>query len=165
MPEERSPTEETPKEQRERTRHRGIGIGGADERKRILWVDSDPVMCAYAKAILEPTYEVLLGWDGQSGLTLFRQRLPHLVVLNVVLSDMEWLDCSEKMVSSNPRVPIILTGRYIAFMSIDPMAALKAGVRNIVLNPLDAPHLLEEIAKRLEQAPFENEERFRHFSS
>jgi DNA-binding NtrC family response regulator len=74
------------------------------------------------------------------------------------LSDMEPLEVSREMVSSNPRVPVIMTGRYWP-LAMDEMAYVKVGVTSFVINPLDAPHLLEVIAQKLEPTSSDNEGR------
>ena len=54
-------------------------------KKRVLLVDDEPGIRATLKAVLEPIYEVSCASDARTGVDLFRQDAPNLVILDVML--------------------------------------------------------------------------------
>src|SRR2546427_3077730 len=77
-------------------------------KKRILVVDDEPGIHASLQMTLEPVYEVLCASNAQEGLARFRQELPSLVLLDVVLPGSDGLGLLQSMRSEDPTVPVIM---------------------------------------------------------
>src|SRR5207247_11402658 len=77
-------------------------------KKRILVVDDEPGIHASLQMTLEPVYEVLCASNAQDGLARYRQELPSLLLLDVVLPGSDGLGLLESMRSDDPTVPVNL---------------------------------------------------------
>jgi DNA-binding NtrC family response regulator len=82
------------------------------QKYRILVISADPEVCAAAKAAWDPSDEVLCVSDGQSGVTLFQQQTPGLVILDDTLPGEDVLKRFETLRTSNPDLPIIVVCSY-----------------------------------------------------
>jgi len=84
---------------------------GADQRKRVLMVDDDPLVCEVIKSyLIKHGYEVLTADDGQTAWKMF-SRFHH--DLSLVLSDfrmplIDGVQLLRQMRELNPGVPVIL---------------------------------------------------------
>src|SRR5947209_4705790 len=80
-------------------------------KKRVLVVDDEPGIRASLQMTLEPVYEVLCATNAQEGLARFRQELPNLVLLDVLMPGSDGLGLLQSLRSEDPTVPVImLTG-------------------------------------------------------
>ncbi len=127
-------------------------------KKRVLLVDDEPGIRATLKAVLEPIYEVTCASDARSGLDLFRQEAPNLVILDVVLPGTDGLTVLQTIRSEDQSIPVImLTGTKTVKTAVD---AMKMGAADYLTKPFDIEELRLIVAKTLETHDLEREVRY-----
>src|SRR5437867_807218 len=126
-------------------------------KKRILVVDDEPGIHASLQMTLEPVYEVLCASNAQEGLARFRQELPSLVLLDVVLPGSDGLGLLQSMRSEDPTVPVImLTAVKMVKTAVE---AMKIGAADYLTKPFDVEELRMIVAKALATQALEHEVR------
>ncbi|QEK13316.1 response regulator transcription factor [Crassaminicella thermophila] len=111
--------------------------------RKILVVDDDTDICELIKLYLKKEgYKVLSVYDGLSAIEAFKEEMPDLVVLDIMLPKMDgWDVCRELKKISN--VPIImLTAKGDTF---DKVLGLKIGADDYVVKPFEPRELLARI--------------------
>jgi len=127
-------------------------------KKRVLLVDDEPGIRATLKAVLEPTYEVTCAADARSGLDLFRQEAPNLVILDVILPGTDGLSVLQTIRSEDRSMPVImLTGTKTVKTAVD---AMKMGAADYLTKPFDVEELRLIVAKALDTHDLEREVRY-----
>jgi len=127
-------------------------------KKRVLLVDDEPGIRATLKAVLEPTYEVTCAADARSGLDLFRQEAPNLVILDVILPGTDGLAVLQTIRSEDQSMPVImLTGTKTIKTAVD---AMKMGAADYLTKPFDVEELRLIVAKTLATHDLEREVRY-----
>ncbi|TLY30933.1 MAG: sigma-54-dependent Fis family transcriptional regulator [Nitrospirae bacterium] len=127
-------------------------------KKRVLLVDDEPGIRATLKAVLEPIYEVSCAPDARTGLDLFRQDAPNLVILDVMLPGSDGLEVLQTIRSEGQSIPVImLTGTKTVKTAVD---AMKMGAADYVTKPFDVEELRLIVAKTLDTHDLEREVRY-----
>jgi CheY-like chemotaxis protein len=114
--------------------------------KRILVVDDEPtIRRLVAEALREAGYRVDLAANGAEALQLMRRRLPHAIVLDLMMPQLDGSGFVELM-RLNPRfaaVPLVLASA--AYDATD--AARRMGARACLAKPFEIDVLLQTIAE------------------
>mgnify|MGYP001560206516 FL=1 len=127
-------------------------------KKRILVVDDEQGVRASLQMTLEPAYEVVCASNAGEGLAKFRQELPNLVLLDVILPGADGLELLQAMRSEDPGVPVImLTAIKTVKTAVD---AMKMGAADYVTKPFDIEELRLIVAKTLATQELEQEVRY-----
>lgn len=127
-------------------------------KKRVLLVDDEPGIRATLKAVLEPIYDVSCAADARTGLDLFRQDAPNLVILDVMLPGTDGMEVLQTIRSEGQSIPVImLTGTKTVKTAVD---AMKMGAADYVTKPFDVEELRLIVAKTLDTHDLEREVRF-----
>ena len=126
------------------------------KKKRVLIVDDDPNFVESNKDLLEAEgYEVLVAYDGESGLELAKKEKPDLMILDVMMATLtEGFEISRKI----PETPelrdmkvLMVTGvvrdMHLPFR-FDPDATWLP-VDQVIDKPVPPEKLLAEIKKRI----------------
>ncbi len=127
-------------------------------KKRILVVDDEPAIVTSLKMTLEPTHEVLCAATAQEAVDRFRQEIPNLVLLDLILPGADGLKVLELMRSEDPSVPVImLTAIKTVKTAVD---AMKIGAADYVTKPFDIEELRLVVTKTLATQELEQEVRY-----
>jgi DNA-binding NtrC family response regulator len=127
-------------------------------KKRILVVDDEPAVVTSLKMTLEPTHEVLCASTAQEAIDRFRQELPNLVLLDLILPGADGLKVLELMRSEDPSVPVImLTAIKTVKTAVD---AMKIGAADYLTKPFDIEELRLVVIKTLNTQELEQEVRY-----
>jgi CheY-like chemotaxis protein len=114
--------------------------------KRILIVDDEPtIRKLVAEALREAGYHVDLAANGAEALHIMRRRLPHAIVLDLMMPQLDGSGFVELM-RLNPRfaaVPLVLASA--AYDATD--AARRMGARACLAKPFEIDVLLQTIAE------------------
>ncbi|MHB8085355.1 MAG: response regulator transcription factor [Dehalococcoidia bacterium] len=121
--------------------------------KKILVVDDDPKTVELVKLYLERDgYSVVVAYDGLSALRVFREELPHLVILDLMLPGIDGVEIC-RMLRTESDVPIImLTART---QDKDKMAGLDTGADDYVTKPFSPGELAARVRALFRRLPFE----------
>jgi Response regulators consisting of a CheY-like receiver domain and a winged-helix DNA-binding domain len=88
---------------------------GSQDRKKILIVEDSPTQALHLQALLEGVgLEVVVAYDGQTGLEMARNLQPDLVVLDVQMPGMNGFQvCQQlKRAVDTAEIPIIMFTRH-----------------------------------------------------
>ena len=121
--------------------------------KKILVVDDDPKTVELVKLYLERDgYSVVVAYDGLSALRVFREELPHLVILDLMLPGIDGVEIC-RLLRSESDVPIVmLTART---QDRDKMIGLDTGADDYVTKPFSPGELAARVRALFRRLPFE----------
>ena len=125
----------------------------ADERKKILVVDDDPIIVESIVQSLEEDehdYEVISAADGfEAGLQVNHFR-PHLLILDIMMPDIKGYDVC-KRIKSSPETRDTKIIVLSAYLDEEKFAQMKEyGADACFSKPLPLPQLKEEVARQLD---------------
>jgi len=117
--------------------------------RNILVVDDDPDFIWLIRNMLEQNgYRVSEACDGQSALAVFEKQKPDVILMDYRMPGRDGLDIALEMKDRDVSVPIIMiTGYGEVRVAVH---ALKAGVYDYVIKPVDKDDLLFAIARAME---------------
>ena len=108
--------------------------------------DDDAIRLALKLALEDEGYDVAEAPDGRTGLALFQEREPDLVLLDLRLPDMSGFDVCRQL-RSNSIVPIIIVTAQTD--TYDLVAGLEAGADDYVTKPVVPKELAARIRASL----------------
>jgi DNA-binding response OmpR family regulator len=114
---------------------------------KVLIIDDDEVLLRMLGiALTEEGYEVLSTADGPQGITLYRDRLPGLVLLDLGLPSMSGLEVLREIRRFDETAKVIVVTGYGSVESA--VEAIRYGAWDFVQKPLD----IEVLVKKMEAA-------------
>ena len=124
----------------------------ADERKKILVVDDDPIIVESIVQSLEEDehdYEVISAADGfEAGLQVNHFK-PHILILDIMMPDIKGYDVC-KRIKSNPETKDTKIIVLSAYLDEEKFTQMKEyGADACFSKPLPLPQLKEEVARQL----------------
>jgi DNA-binding response OmpR family regulator len=132
----------------------------AASRRRILIIEDEPDLVRGLRDALEfEGFEIVASGVGREGVKLARERVPDLVLLDLMLPDINGFTVCEEIRASNPVIPIImLTARS---QETDKIRGLDSGADDYVTKPFSIGELvarIKAIFRRLHRAAVPDEE-------
>lgn len=120
------------------------------DRARILVVDDDPrIAAALRRALAYDGYEVDVADDGRRALSLARERLPDLVVLDVMLPEVDGLEVCRRLRADGDIPILMLTARDAV---ADRVAGLDEGADDYLVKPFANEELLARVRTLLRRS-------------
>jgi signal transduction histidine kinase len=124
----------------------------ASTRASVLVVDDNPDLRAYIAGLLAPTYEVVTASDGLAALAAVRERMPDIVVSDVMMPKLDGFGLvralrAERATASLP--VILLSARAGEESAID---GLDAGSDDYLVKPFSARELVARVRTHVELA-------------
>ena len=112
----------------------------------ILFVDDEKSMRTLAKRILtEAGHNILFASSGNEALAILKLLTPDLVITNLVMPYMEWLELIQVLVKSKPDLKVIaISGE---FNGLFLKAAEAFGAKATLEEPFSPDELLEVVAR------------------
>ncbi|MGC8718557.1 MAG: sigma-54-dependent transcriptional regulator [Thermodesulforhabdaceae bacterium] len=119
----------------------------------ILIVDDDPQLRKSFERILASIgHEVKTASSAETGLSIVREKVPDLVIMDVRLPGMNGLEAFEEIKKIEPRLPVIIMTAYGTTETA--IEATKRGAFDYILKPFDIPVMLELIEQALKAGKF-----------
>ena len=108
---------------------------------KLLLVEDEPKLASFIqKGFLSEGYELDVAFDGQLGLSLFRQHAYDLIILDVNLPVINGFEVCARIRADNPRVPVLF---LTAFDSLeDKVQGFEAGADDYLVKPFKFQELL-----------------------
>ena len=116
--------------------------------------DDDAIRLALSLALEDEGYEVRQAPDGRSGLALFQEREPDLVLLDLRLPDLSGFDVCRQLRSGSIVPIIIVTAQTDTY---DLVAGLEAGADDYVTKPVVPKELAARIRAALRRVHLHHE--------
>ncbi|MDP4726021.1 MAG: response regulator, partial [Desulfobacterales bacterium] len=114
--------------------------------------DDDQLRKSFHKLLTEEGYRVVSAASGESGIDIFRQTVPDLVVLDVRLPGINGIETFRVMHAAEPKLPVII---MTAFGTTETaIEATKMGAFDYILKPFEIPDMLTVIQQGLEAGRF-----------
>ena len=119
--------------------------------QRILVVEDEKQIAKILRIELEyEGYEVIVAYDGKSGLQASLNEKIDLVLLDVMLPEMNGIEVLRRIRKENNLLPVILlTARN---MTLDKVAGLDQGANDYITKPFEMEELLARIRSCLRQS-------------
>jgi len=115
------------------------------ERKTIFLVDDDPTNLMLGRSLLSEQYDVLTLSSGKKLLKALENKIPHLILLDVDMPEMDGYDTIEA-VKSNEKTAAIPVIFLTAKNDIDSeLKGLSLGAVDYIMKPFSVPRLLKRI--------------------
>ena len=117
---------------------------------RVLVIEDEPdVAHAVAEILKDEGFEVAIAYDGSSGLAMFRELQPDLVILDLILPGVHGYTLL-KAIRKDASVPVvILTGKT---EEVDRSVGLAMGANDYVTKPFSIAQLLTSVRRVLSAA-------------
>ncbi len=126
----------------------------------ILVIDDEEAIRLFLEATLEDRgFEVLTAGTGQMALEMAVERVPDLVLLDLMLPDMTGLQVLENLKERYPHLPVVMITAYSQTDSA--VQAMKLDAFDYVSKPIQLDHLLAVVTKGLDETA-EARARFSH---
>jgi len=120
------------------------------DRARVLVVDDDPrIAAAVRRALAYEGYEVDIAGDGRAALELARERLPDLVVLDVMLPELDGLEVCRRLRTGSDVSILMLTARDTV---PDRVSGLDGGADDYLVKPFANEELLARVRTLLRRS-------------
>src|SRR3954454_7374878 len=128
-------------------------LESAQVTENVLVVDDDPFIARLLEIELKAAgYDVRVGSDGEEALGLANERVPDLVLADVMMPKMDGFELTRRL-RQDPRTAsvsvIMLTARGL---SSDKLEGFSAGADDYIVKPFDTPELLARIRGVLRRA-------------
>lgn len=123
-------------------------MGSASSPGTILVIDDDELSRRFARALLKETgYTIVLADHVNTGLARARERLPALILLDLVMDHATGFEFLERrrLVAGLEEVPVIVASSLNDRTSVAKAIAL--GARDYILKPFDKDTLLSKLNK------------------
>jgi two-component system response regulator MprA len=111
--------------------------------ERILIIEDDEaIVKVLRRALTMENYQVDVAYDGESGLTLARERQPDLVILDWMLPGMDGIEVCKRLRNAS-NVPILMLTAKDEVQ--DRVAGLDAGADDYLIKPFSFDELLARV--------------------
>ncbi len=114
---------------------------------RVLGIEDDPgIADVIRRALIYQDYEVDLAHTGAEGLAAARDRLPDVVILDLMLPDMDGVEVCKRLRAADEVPIIMLTARDA---TSDKVQGLEAGADDYITKPFEFDELFARIKAAL----------------
>ncbi len=122
------------------------------KQKLILSIDDEElVRNSFRMFLSEFGFDVIVGEDGKSGLKLFYEHSPDLVLLDLKMPGMNGIQVLQKMIKADPSIPVIVVSGVGIIQ--EAMEAIRQGAWDYLLKPVeDLNILLHSVKNALEKS-------------
>ena len=95
------------------------------------------------ESILRKEYTLLHAWNGQEAVEIYRQRRPHLVLMDINMPVMNGYEAAAEIRKFAAEIPIVAVTAY-AYAS-DEQKIMQNGFTGYMPKPINAPQLKKQI--------------------
>ncbi|MEJ5203003.1 MAG: response regulator transcription factor, partial [Anaerolineales bacterium] len=111
--------------------------------ERILIIEDDEaIVKVLRRALMMENYQVDVAYDGESGLTIVRERQPDLIILDLMLPGMDGIEVCQRLRATG-NIPILVLTARDALQ--DRIEGLDAGADDYMVKPFELGELLARL--------------------
>lgn len=119
----------------------------AETKRTLLIIDDDAIVRQNMAAYLEDSgYEVVDAADGTTGLSLFHEIHPEIVLCDLMMPDMGGLEVLKEIRDSDPDTPVVVISG-VGVMD-DVVEALRLGASDYLIKPIVDMEVLEHAVRQ-----------------
>ncbi len=123
---------------------------------KVLMIDDDENICRLVKLNLEKEgFQVLVAYDGESGLDLVSRENPDLILLDIMMPGMDGVEVLRQIRKDRTTPVIMLTAKADTF---DKVLGLELGADDYITKPFDTKELTARIKAVIRRTGQEEEE-------
>ena len=117
----------------------------------LLAIDDEPhVLELISEALQQEGLEIITANEPETGLKLFFERRPHVVITDLMMPNLNGMEVLQKIVAADPGVEVILmTANYSTDLAVE---AIQKGACDFVTKPLDLDRLRSRVKQLLKDA-------------
>lgn len=115
-------------------------------RRTVLIVDNNTSCGIGMEGALQADYDVILTWSGEEGVSLFNEKNPDLVIIEMDIPGVDGVEVCAQIRKTNQYVPVLFKTAYDTAASY--LLAFDAGGSDIMLRPAQ-PDMLRRKAEQL----------------
>jgi CheY-like chemotaxis protein len=119
--------------------------------KKILLIEDEEIMLnLLQRKLTQEGYEVYSARDGEEGLEAMREKMPDLVLLDIIMPKMNGFEVMEKMAIDNvlKKIPVIVISNSGQPVEIDK--AQKLGAKDwLIKTEFDPQEVVEKVKKQI----------------
>ena len=117
---------------------------------KVLVIDDDAAMRDVMFDLLAlDGYEVILADEGNLGLKRFRAESPDIVITDILMPTMDWLELIEAIKAESPNTPVIVSSGTSDLTLIEE--AVNQHANRILKKPFEVDQLLDSVAELLNE--------------
>jgi diguanylate cyclase (GGDEF)-like protein len=122
------------------------GLFDASVGESILVVDDDPFIARLLEIELRAAgYEVRIAGDGERALELVHERVPELVLADVMMPNMDGFELTRRLRADNRTATVSVIMLTARGLSADKIEGFSVGADDYIVKPFDTPELLARI--------------------
>jgi len=131
----------------------------ADKKLNVLIIDDEPIVLESVSVYLNDSgFHVLMAENGRIGLTVFREKKPDIVLVDLRMPEIDGLEVLAAVTAEAPEIPIVVISGTGDMQ--DVLEALHRGAWDFVTKPIQDMAVLEHaVRKALERARLRVENR------
>jgi len=131
----------------------------ADKKLNVLIIDDEPIVLESVSVYLNDSgFHVLMAANGRIGLTVFREKKPDIVLVDLRMPEIDGLEVLAAVTAEAPEIPIVVISGTGDMQ--DVLEALHRGAWDFVTKPIQDMAVLEHaVRKALERARLRVENR------
>jgi len=131
----------------------------ADKKLNVLIIDDEPIVLESVSVYLNDSgFHVLMAENGRIGLTVFREKKPDIVLVDLRMPEIDGLEVLAVVTAEAPEIPIVVISGTGDMQ--DVLEALHRGAWDFVTKPIQDMAVLEHaVRKALERARLRVENR------
>jgi len=119
----------------------------------ILVVDDDSIISRLLEIELQAAgYEVRLASAGEEALSMAQERLPDLVLLDVMMPGMDGIEVARRLRADPRTLPVSIVMLTATGLSATRLEGMSAGADDYIVKPFDTPELLARVKGALRRA-------------
>lgn len=124
-------------------------------KNTILLIDDDEIICKVVTLYLQKEdFDIKVAQDGQTGLNLFSQVNPDLVLLDIMMPGMDGIEVIKQLRRESKTPVIMLTAKGDTF---DKVLALELGADDYIVKPFEPKELIARIKAVIRRTEKANE--------
>ena len=123
---------------------------------KVLMIDDDENICRLVKLNLEKEgFQVLVAYDGESGLDLVSRENPDLILLDIMMPGMDGVEVLRQIRKDRTTPVVMLTAKADTF---DKVLGLELGADDYITKPFDTKELTARIKAVIRRTGQEEED-------
>lgn len=130
-----------------RATHDAAEVETGGERRRVLVIDDEPSVRELVSRLLRRAgFDVVEAPGGDAGIAAYRDRHPHLVLVDVQMPHKDGLQVIREILDFDPTARLIAMSGTAEFGGVDTVtAAHAAGASDFLLKPFGTKEILERV--------------------